>query len=123
MFWPASEPRSLLRHRYPMRGLPVLAAGEKGDGLVHLHPLALQDFKQSSPGLGIVARDQPKTGCGSFSRRTFADNHFKRAIFAALRRARVNIAAIKADRQRGSRFRQLVLLRWAPLDKGRLLVA
>jgi len=58
--------------------------GEKGDGLVHLHALSLQDFKESSPRFGIVTRDQPKTGRDSFSRRTFAHNHFKQAIFAAL---------------------------------------
>ena len=51
--------------------------GEKGDGLVHLHPLSLQDLKESSPGLAIVAGDHPKTGGGSFSCRTFADNDFK----------------------------------------------
>ncbi len=101
----------------------IAPIGEKGDGLVHLHPLALQDFKQSSLGLGIVARDQPKTGRGSFSCRAFAHNHFKRAIFALLRRARVNVATIEADGQRCTRFGQFVPLRRTPLDKGRLFVA
>ena len=89
----------------------------------HVQSLSLQDLKESSPWFRIVARDQPKTGGGSFSCRAFAHNHFKRSILTALWRSSMNIASIEADGQRRSRFGQLVPLGRASLDKRGLLVA
>src|SRR5258708_3947046 len=99
----------------------VSSIGEKGDGLVHLHSLSIQDLKEPSPRLAVVARDQPKTGRGSFSCGAFAYNHFKRAILAMLGRAGLNVPAVEADGQRRSRFGQRVPLGRASLDKRRLL--
>ena len=47
---------------------------EKRDGLIHLQPLSLEDFKKSSPRFGVIAGNQPKPGRCPFSGGAFAHN-------------------------------------------------
>src|SRR5215470_4376830 len=47
---------------------------EKRDGLVHLQSLCPEDFKESSPRLGIIAGNQPEPGRRPLSGGAFAYN-------------------------------------------------
>src|SRR6266496_5988337 len=82
--------------------------GEKRDRLVHLQTLSLQDLKESSSWLRIIARHQPESSGDSVSRYAFPDNYFKRSILTALFCTCMNIPAIQTDDEWRSWFRQLV---------------
>src|SRR6266487_138891 len=101
----------------------ITPISKKRDGLIHLQALTVQDLKEPSPRLGIVAGNQPKASGCSVSSGAFPDDYFKRAILALRLRTGVNVATIQAHHEWRSRFGQFVPLSRTALDKRGLLVA
>ena len=74
---PVQNVRALGTVTFPQIANRVSPIREKCDRLVHLQALRLEDFKQSSPRFGVVARNQPEPGRRFFSSGAFTHNHLK----------------------------------------------